>query len=574
MLTLYYPVTHMELYLFVVAVHICLAAYTWNFRNVPGAKAQISCIVCKGVGLLSLVWASGNNADLTGKGFAIGLLRIAMHLSSYFWFLQIVQLSRQEEKIPVAVRYILSTLAGLIGLAILTNPWHKLYWWEIWLDAQPVLGLPGPALVAANIVTFLFCILAMVFSLRWVFISVGLRRSQALLYTAAGIVSFTGIILDRIPEMRPMEPLPLCFLLSGVLITWGFYRLQIYSILPLAQEAAVQNMIDGLLVVDEQGYIADMNPAAQTTLVGLPATIGGRIETLTGAWPPLLEAFDQTTRQAVEAVREYPGEGTRYFELTVTLLEIGDYKLGQVVLIKDVTRQKLDQLKILETETALSILAERERLGRELHDGPVQTWHFLHLELQSLRLLLGGGQIEDGEKQVERLIGIVKEENTNARESIVGLKRSTAASQDFVANLKNYLAWYEKTNGIATCLALPEEPLTSLFSRTSEVQLLRIIQEALTNIRKHAQARHAKIVIKTIEGQVMVLIEDDGCGFDRATLPAGGENFGMQIMAERAAEAGGCLQIESQPGEGTKVKVYFCLEKQESGEENSENAAG
>jgi len=574
MLTLYYPITHMELYLFVVAVHICLASYTWHFRNVPGAKAQISCMVCKGAGLLSLVWVSGSNIDLTGKSFALGLLRIAMYFSSYFWFLQIVQLSRQEEKIPVAVRYTLAALIGLTGLAILTNPWHKLYWREIWLDAQPVIGMPGPALVAANLVTLLLCILALLFSLRWVFVAVGLRRSQAILYTVAGIVSVTGIMLDRIPEMRSMEPLPLSFLLSGVLITWGFYRLQVYSILPLAQEAAVMNMIDGLLVVDEQGYIADMNPAAQTTLVGLPAKIGGRIETLAAAWPPLLEAFDQNTRQAVEAVREYPGEGTRYFALAVTLLEIGDYKLGQVVLIKDVTRQKLDQMKILETETALSILAERERLGRELHDGPVQTWNFLHLELQSLRLLLGGGQIEDGEKQVERLIGIVKEENTNARESIVGLKRSTASSQDFVANLNNYLAWYEKTNGIATCLTLPEEPLASLFSQTSEVQLLRIIQEALTNIRKHAKARHARIVIEKTEGQVMVLVEDDGCGFDRATLPAGGKNFGMQIMAERAAEAGGSLQIESKPGEGTKVKVYFCLEKQESEDENSENAAG
>lgn len=67
MLTLFYPIPHVELYLFVVAIHICLASYVWHYRDVPGAKAQISCMACKGIWLLSIVWLSGNNVDWGGS---------------------------------------------------------------------------------------------------------------------------------------------------------------------------------------------------------------------------------------------------------------------------------------------------------------------------------------------------------------------------------------------------------------------------------------------------------------------------------------------------------------------------
>ena len=214
----------------------------------------------------------------------------------------------------------------------------------------------------------------------------------------------------------------------------------------------------------------------------------------------------------------------------------------------------------------MSILTERNRLGRELHDGQGQIWSYLQLELHTIHSLLNSAQLEEAIKLVERLAGVARDLNTDVRESIVGLKQTAADSRDFVATLREYLVWYEKNHGIATQLILPTEPMANLFNHTSEVQLLRIIQEALTNIRKHAKARQAEVIIRRMDNQVIVVVVDDGCGFDIEASPTGKKSYGLQIMEERAEEAGGRLQIESKPGEGTKVMVKFCLRKVEGNE--------
>ena len=92
----------------------------------------------------------------------------------------------------------------------------------------------------------------------------------------------------------------------------------------------------------------------------------------------------------------------------------------------------------------------------------------------------------------------------------------------------------------------------------SEVQLLRIIQEALSNVRKHANARRAWVRLRPAETGVEVVIEDDGVGFDpdglrRSDVP----RFGMATMRERAEAVGGAFEIAAVPGEGTRVTVHL-----------------
>ncbi|HWR41342.1 MAG TPA: ATP-binding protein, partial [Patescibacteria group bacterium] len=101
----------------------------------------------------------------------------------------------------------------------------------------------------------------------------------------------------------------------------------------------------------------------------------------------------------------------------------------------------------------------------------------------------------------------------------------------------------------------------------TEVQLLRIIQEALNNVRKHAKASRVKVSIQSTAGETRVCVADDGQGFDMdASLP-GKNHYGLDIMRERANEAGGEFRIESKPGEGTTVTVKFSLRRVETNED-------
>jgi len=546
-------------HLLVVCMLLSMMTYIWQFHKFPGAKPQFYAQACKCVWLLMLVF-SVISQDLSDQFLWNQLRQMVCVLSPYFWWLFVIEISRQQGKVPLAIRYGQRFLIGGVIIGILSNAWHGLFWPDAWLEGHTLHVLIGPGVWVARLSSYLSCILAIWFSIRWIAATVGLRRRQALWFTLPGLFSVAGSVLDLLPGSQALGlALPLSFLINGLLITWGFYRWHIYNVLPLGQEVVVRELIDGIVVVDAYGYIAELNPAAKSILNDVPGKIGGTFSALTAAWPELLPLCDPAEAKNGEAIRDYP-DGRRCYQLHMTPLQVQKQWLGQVIVFKDITEQKEKQAKLVEQQKALSILTERERLGRELHDGRAQTGNFLSLELQTVHTLLAAEQVDAAKQEVDRLLGTVRDLNTDIRESIVGLKDMPDGSEDFSAKLRDYLAWYEQNRGIRTQLILPTESIDNLLGGLGKLQLLRIIQEALTNIRKHAKAKQALVQITIKDRQLGVLIEDDGCGFDAAAVAGKDQRFGLRIMAERAQEAGGRFQIETKPGHGTKIMVCFTLQ--------------
>lgn len=568
----YQPISNFGVYLLVIAILEALTVYLYQFRKISGAVLLVYCQVCKIFWILGRVQVA-QSPDLPSKLFWLKIPEGMGILLIYFWFIFIVKMC-QPKRILSVFQHLVSGVAGCLLLIILLDDWLGWYKGPSALKGQILTVAFGPVGSVTLIFCYLLNLICFALSGYWIMKVRGLRRQQAVALSIIPLFSFLGNIIGYLPPFSGFLPQLTGFLLSGIYTTWAFYRWRVYSILPLAREAVADNMIDGLLVVDDKGYIADMNPAAQKIFSGSPVTVDGRFHEAVAAWPVLAGIDETSGARPLEADRNF-GPERRFYQIHPLLLKTPQGNLlGKTIIFKDITGQKRDQVKMMEQEKALTILIERERLGRELHDGRGQIWNYLNVGLQTVRSLLKNGRIEDGGKQVDRLIGIVKEQNADARESIVGLKRKTDSGNSFITNLQEYLSWYEKSNGIATLLILPPEPIAELLSHLIEVHLLRIIQEALTNVRKHAKARQVRVVVQRDGNTVTVLIEDDGCGFDPALVPAEQGSFGLQIMAERAAEAGGRLRIESRPGAGTAVRVQFCLEQVDKEEAKYENAVG
>ena len=558
-LDIYHSIHNIWFYLVVIAVLEGLAVYIWQFRRISGAKALFYCQVCKSVWLLGLVVATTSPA-LPQKLFWISLEQIAEVVFPYLWLLLVTELSRGDQKIPRMLHYIFGGIVVLVCLTILTNGWSGLYWPKVWLHGQVFTGLKGPIFHIAFISSYLLNAINYGLTIVWFLKTKGLRRKQALLFMIMPLFSWAGHMVNLIPGAYIFEPEPTGFLLAGLYITWFFYRWRVIGILPYAQEAVVRNMIDGLLIVDEEGYIVALNPAAQAILDGISVEVGGKFQQLVDAWPALALSDSSLRQQSTEATREYP-DGIRHYQINITRLNsAGDHFIGKVVVLKDITGQKQDQTRLLEQQKALAVLTERDRLGREIHDGQGQIWSYLQLELQNVHKMLSSSQIAAADEQVNRLLTITKDLHIDVRESITGLKNAALADRDITVTLQEYLEWYEKNYGIAVKLTLPDVPITDLFNYNSEVQLLRIVQEALTNIRKHAKAQHVEVVIQKAAGKVVIRIVDDGCGFEPTNIQ-GGQKYGLQIMQERAEEAGGQFLVESKSGAGTAVTVQFDLKK-------------
>jgi signal transduction histidine kinase len=221
-----------------------------------------------------------------------------------------------------------------------------------------------------------------------------------------------------------------------------------------------------------------------------------------------------------------------------------------------------------------AIGAERLRIAREMHDGLAQVLGYVNIKAQATQELLRQGQYERADAQLGQFAEAARAAYADVREQILGLRTTLGDGQGLAAALADYLARWQEQSGVHAELALsaPDETLRALPPAT-EVQLLRIVQEALSNTRKHAAARRATVGIVAEDSALVVTVADDGVGFDPAALgPSAFPGVGLASMRERAGEFCGNVAVETAPGEGTTIIVRVPL-RRERGDPDGRGAA-
>jgi two-component system nitrate/nitrite sensor histidine kinase NarX len=212
----------------------------------------------------------------------------------------------------------------------------------------------------------------------------------------------------------------------------------------------------------------------------------------------------------------------------------------------------LDRLMLNEKTKRLALSQERLFLSQEIHDSLAQTIYSLNLQVSVLQKMLKNESSTVDEKIVE-IQNNITQANQDLRE-LMGNFRAPLDVKGIEISLDGLLKRFEVEAGIATYFQIKGRPH---LSAEVEMQMMRISQEALSNIRKHAKARNVRILLSTYRFGVQLLIEDDGIGFEKKYLDQGqmGHNIGMNIMKERAQRIGASLEIESELGEGTQIIV-------------------
>ena len=205
----------------------------------------------------------------------------------------------------------------------------------------------------------------------------------------------------------------------------------------------------------------------------------------------------------------------------------------------------------------LSIMDERSHLAHELHDSLAQTLASLRFQVRMLQETLGQGRTaEDALNETRRIRNSLDEAHTELRELLDSF-RAPVDRRGLVPTLEKLVERFRSETGL---LVFFQQDCRQLqLSAQEEMQMLRIVQESLANIRKHAQARTVRILLRCrAPDNYLLLVEDDGVGFDRRPLGAQpGEHIGLSIMEERSRRIGAELRIESEPGEGTRVEMVL-----------------
>ena len=220
-------------------------------------------------------------------------------------------------------------------------------------------------------------------------------------------------------------------------------------------------------------------------------------------------------------------------------------------LLKNAKEKQEFGLKIIEVQEM-----ERKRLSREIHDGPAQMLANILIRSEIVDLAFREGDAEQALKEIKSIRGNIRTSLQEVRRIIYDLRPMALDDLGLFPTIRKHVATMSEYHNIMIDLKLlgDERRLDPAY----EVAIFRLVQEALQNAIKHAQARTIKVVIEVLQNKITVSIKDDGIGFD--TTKRNADSFGIVGMKERTEILKGTLTIESEPDKGTRVKFVIPYE--------------
>ncbi len=548
---------------------LALSFYAWYHRNVPGARWFIFGSLC------SIFWISGAllesaSINLDTKIFWVkfqGAWQLPAVTAITCFILEYTWPGRWLTRRNLA----LLAIPNLLMLAlVLSNESSHLAWrgFEYVGRIIPVRGPANLALVAyayglglLNIIVFIWLFRRSPQN-RWPVVTmlIGLVGGHTLYALEAAHVIPSSVSFE-------LPPIAIEFLAYAIAL-FGFH---IFDPIPLANKTVTEQIPEGMLVLDSQGNVANLNKAAQTILgVAKKQALGRPVrELLPENYSTDLNLPPTGSKETELEIRSE--ESTRIYRLESS--DLKDWRglvIGSLVLLRDVTGQKQVQKHLLEQMWAQATLQEREQLAGELHDGLSQNLAFLNLQAQAAQVYLQSGQEKSAQASLERLIEAAGQIQEDTREMIDHLLTVSQPAENFCTILRKMLAGFEGQTGLAIHLEIDEnldgqncsDPAS--LGPPAAVQLVRITQEALVNVRKHARdASQVDVALNRKDGHLVLSIKDNGQGFDPDACDPARKHFGLQVMRQRAARIGGQVEINSAFGRGTHIEVSVPLAIQE-----------
>jgi PAS domain S-box-containing protein len=212
----------------------------------------------------------------------------------------------------------------------------------------------------------------------------------------------------------------------------------------------------------------------------------------------------------------------------------------------------IDYGRAREEVQRLAILHDRERIGRELHDGAIQSLFAVGMGLQGMSMMTDDAALRD---RLDTAVTQIDEVIRDLRSYIFGLRPAAVADRQLGLALEALARDFENRHGVACAVHIDAATAARLAGRAADV--LQVAREALSNVGRHARAATCRLSLRQVDGRAELTIEDDGRGF--VPEAAGGGGWGLRNLGERATELGGALEVTSVPDEGTRLTLSVPL---------------
>jgi PAS domain S-box-containing protein len=565
------------------AICLLLAAALWPRRPAQGVAPLIYLLIAGAVWTL-MGMAEAGAIDLPAKILCTRLMYFGVVSTGVFWLSFALDYSGSTWwKRPR--NFLLLSIIPLVTLVLAwTNDYHGLLWSEIYLTSGPL----GPTSVWKHGALYMLNPIYQYFLYAWgIFIicRYGLRRQRIfqkqviliLIATAIPVVSSILYVLGINP-VEGYDFTPFFISLAAAIYAITIFRFQFMSVLPVAYQALVNGIPDGVLVLDPRGLVIEMNPAAEKALGQKALSLEGK--SLASFWPEL-ELVLAATRDFSHTELSTQQQNTlRYLDISaVTLLDSHKRFAGTLVIFRDISQIKKAQQRIemlYDKEHALRGSLEEEINKRSQYSRAIV--HELRAPLTSIKASSDILEEQLKEPFQQKLLQNIRRASLNLEQRVnelfdlargeLGLLKIEPAPFDMCRLIQDTAAEMEpvaaaKSLLLRTEVAAPELPVNADRSR-----LKQVINNLLGNALKFTD--RGEIVIKAgplDAGHLVVRVEDTGCGMERAELdnlfdpyrrkPREGGRSGLGIglaLSKIFVELHqGKIWAESTPGKGTAI---------------------
>lgn len=330
---------------------------------------------------------------------------------------------------------------------------------------------------------------------------------------------------------------------------------------------AAEQLLDVIYLTDDQGVIKYISPASEAFFGYKPKEMEGRhfkdfLEE--SSWTSATAAFTAAMEKGVPAeslelrmVRKNRSSFTG--ELRGRLFKVGSRSCA-VGVIRDITERKQaeERIRVLTQELMKAHEVERQMMSLELHDRVAQDLSTVKIGLESLLYALPEASPEI-RKQGSDLCTILQNSITAVRDLAYDLRPPSLDQLGLVQSVHQYCEEFSEKAGIAvdfSCAGIDQLNLDA----DTEINLYRLVQEGLINVRKHAEAAHVGVRMVASFPDLILRIMDDGKGFDveeRRRSLTRERRMGLRSMEERVRWLGGTMNVKSSPGKGTRIAIHI-----------------